>query len=130
LVPRAGGASPERNSILRKTILSGVLGLALTAVAGGCGGLGDYDDYDGRHDHSYGDYRDHRGDWRDHDRSSDYGDTQGRRNTRISDKLDDGRINGSARSYEERKASRAADEGVPGAARREAELRRDRLDRD
>jgi len=115
-----------------KRILSGVLGLAVAAGVGGCSILGDNDDHDGRHygsNHSYRDSRDARYDGRYHDSSSDYARTAGDRNTRIADKVDDGRINGTARSYEERKASRAADEGYPGAARREAELRNDRLDR-
>jgi len=106
---------------MRNHMVMSVLGLAMTAglpVLSGCSS------YDGsRADRHYD--RD-RGEWRD---SSDYARTAGDRNTRIADKVDDGRINGTARSYEERKASRAADEGYPGAARREAELRNDRLDR-
>src|SRR5437588_10975566 len=79
------------------------------------------------HDHySRGDYRDYRGgDYAAYrERNKEIGD----RNTIISDKVDDNRINGSARSYEERKASRAADDSVPGARREERELRNERLE--
>jgi len=117
---------------MRNHILMSVLGLAMTTalpMLGGCSVL-DGSSAD-RHDH-----RDRGSNWRDNDNNrdryrdtSDYARTAGERNTRIADKVDDGRINDSARTYEERKASRAADEGYPGAARREAELRNDRLDR-
>jgi hypothetical protein len=70
-----------------------------------------------------------RNDYSEHDHARDASERVGERNTTRSDIQDDGRINGSARSYEERKASRSADEGDNDAARREAELRRDRLDR-
>jgi hypothetical protein len=75
-------------------------------------------------------HRDHNGDLSrsDYDRARDASERRGENNTVRSDIADDGRINGSARSYDERKASRAADEGNYDAARREAELRRERLD--
>lgn len=57
------------------------------------------------------------------------GERQGDINTQRTDIADDGRLNNSARSYEERKADRAADRGDLDAARREAELRRERLNR-
>ena len=103
-----------------RTLLSGVLLVGGMSLFTGC----EYSDHG--HDHySRGD-RDYRGgeyaNWRD-DRNKERGD----RNTVISDKLDDGRVNGSARSYEERKADRAADEGIPGARREERELRNERL---
>ena len=110
---------------MRNQLMMGVLGLAMAAglpLLGGCSSL------DGGHADRH--YDRDRGEWRDNNRdSNDYARTAGDRNTRIADKVDDGRINGTARSYEERKASRAADEGYPGAARRESELRNDRLDR-
>lgn len=106
---------------MRNTLFNGIVGLALASAGiGGCTGDGGWDD-DHHHDYDRGVYRDR------YDDRSDYARTAGDRNTRISDRMDDGRLNNSARSYEERKASRAADEGVPGAARREEELRRERL---
>jgi hypothetical protein len=65
----------------------------------------------------------------DYDSARTASERRGEINTRRSDIQDDGRINGTARSYEERKASREADEGNYDAARREAELRRERLNR-
>jgi len=104
------------------SVLSCTAVLAASAFVAGCGSYGDGGhDYYSRHD--YRDYRD--GDYAAY--RQDVNKERGDRNTIISDKVDDGRINGSARSYEERKASRAADEGVPGAAREERELRRERL---
>jgi hypothetical protein len=99
---------------MRSTIFSLALGLSLLA---GCSS----DDHDStRHRTSSDDYN----------RSSDAARQAGDRNTRTADLEDDGRLNGSARTYEERKASRAADHGDYDAARREAELRRERqLDR-
>lgn len=73
-------------------------------------------------------YHEHYGVNRDYDSARSASERQGERNTVRSDIQDDGHINGSARSYEERKASREADEGNYDAARREAELRRERLD--
>ena len=64
----------------------------------------------------------------DYDSARSASERQGEHNTVRSDLQDDGRLNGSARSYDERKASREADEGNYDAARREAELRRERLD--
>ena len=107
---------------MRNHMMLSVLGLAMTT---GLGLLGGCSELDGSRADRH--YDRERGEWR--DRDGDYARTAGDRNTRIADKVDDGRINGSARSYDERKASRAADEGYPGAARREAELRNDRLDR-
>ena len=112
-----------------KSFITRVLALALASAGlpliGGCSAFGGGDDH---HDYRGGSASryDSRYDSRD---SRDAAQQAGDRNTRISDKVDDGRINGSARSYEERKASRAADEGVPGARREERELRNERLDR-
>ena len=103
-----------------RTILSCVI-LAGGASLIGCSYESDHD----RYSSGYYRDRDYRGEhaaWRE-ERNKERGD----RNTIISDKLDDNRINGSARSYEERKAGRAADEGVPGARRKERELRDERL---
>lgn len=100
-------------------VLSAVVAGAVSMAVAGCSS----DSSSGRHDR-YGDYGDSD---RDHARSAS--ERQGEINTRRADRADDGRLNGTARSYEERKASRAADEGDRDAARREAELRRDRLDR-
>jgi hypothetical protein len=95
---------------MRTTLFSLALGLSLIA---GCSS----DDHNSdRHRSSRDDYY----------RSSDAARQAGDRNTRITDLEDDGRLNGSARSYEERKASRAADRGDYDAARHEEELRRER----
>lgn len=117
-----------------KTILSAVLAAGGVGLIGGCSSYdGDYGHHDrygygyDHHDYDRHDYRDagYAGYRQEQlDRNKEIGD----HNTRVSDKLDDGRVNGSARSYEERKASRAADEGVPGARREERELRNERLD--
>ena len=101
-----------------RTLLSCAI-LAGGANLLGCGDYNDHDHYSRGYDH---DYYGHHAAWRD-ERNKEIGD----RNTIISDRADDGRVNGSARSYEERKAARAADEGVPGAAREERQLRNDRL---
>ena len=106
---------------MRSTIFSVAIGLSLLA---GCSSDSSSSrtrssrDYDGRYTRD------------DYNRSSDAARQAGDRNTRRTDLEDDGRLNGSARSYEERKASRAADQGDYDAARKEAELRRERqLDR-
>ena len=99
--------------------------LALSLVAGafsitvaGC-----TSDSSSDYHHRYG------GGYHDYDSARSASERRGDRNTVRSDIQDDGRLNGTARSYEERKASREADEGNYEAARREAELRRERLDR-
>jgi hypothetical protein len=106
--------------MLTRTLLSGVILCSGLGVLVGC----EYSDHD-HYSRDYG-YHDYRGGehaaWRE-ERNKEIGD----RNTVVSDKADDGRVNGSARSYEERKAARAADEGVPGAAREEHELRDEHL---
>src|SRR4051794_17417795 len=115
-------------------VASFVAAVMAAGVVGGCsvGGDGGYghDHYSSNrygydhHDYRSGDY--HSGDYAAY--RQDVNKERGDRNTVISDKVDDGRVNGSARSYEERKAGRAADEGVPGAAREERELRHERLE--
>lgn len=72
-------------------------------------------------------YPNHYGAHDNYDNARSASERRGDRNTERSDIRDDGRLNGSARSYDERKASREADEGNYDAARREAELRRERL---
>jgi hypothetical protein len=109
---------------MRTTLCSLALAAGLSVFAG-CSSDGDSDRYRSSRDYDDRVLRDD-----DYDRSSDAARQAGDRNTRISDIDDDGRLNNSARSYEERKASRAADRGDLDAARREAELRRERqLDR-
>jgi hypothetical protein len=95
---------------MRTTLFPLALGLSLLA---GCSS----DDHDSSRTRSSRD---------DSYRSTDAARQAGDRNTRTADLEDDGRLNGSARSYEERKASRAADRGDLDAARREEELRRER----
>lgn len=109
------------------SIRTGLSTLALsTVLAGGlCLGMAgcSFDDSSSWHHDHYGSL-----DRSDYDRAKEASERRGENNTIRSDIADDGRLNGSARSYDERKASRAADEGDYDAARREAELRRERLD--
>lgn len=123
-----------RKGITMRTTLASVALASVLGVFAGCSSDGDSDRYRSTRDDDF--YRD-RSVYRDRDYDDRYRDTRasdaarqaGDRNTRITDLEDDGRLNNSARSYEERKASRAADEGDRDAARKEAELRRERLDR-
>lgn len=93
-------------------------GLFLGVLAG-CSSDGSSDRYDGYRSSRSDDYYDAR-------TASEH---QGDLNTRRTDIQDDGRLNNSARTYEERKAAREADRGNWDAARREEELRRERLGR-
>jgi len=107
-------------------VLCSVFAGAVSLALGGCtsdSSSGYHDRYGGVSENRYGGVSES-----DADRARAASERRGEINTRRTDIQDDGRINGSARSYEERKASRSADEGNYDAARREAELRRERLD--
>lgn len=104
-------------SRLLSSVMSSALLVAGTSAIIGCSSDDSSDRY--RSSRDYDDYYDAR----------TASERQGDINTRRTDIADDGRLNNSARSYEERKADRAADRGDLDAARREAELRRERLNR-